>query len=298
MKPTIGKTLLLILALGIYSAPPAAAQNREFVERYKAGLDAIESEDWQEAAGLMQKAIEGRREESRRLPKFLYLKPYLPHFYLGLARFELGNCTGALDAWRVSESFGVVQKRPQHQQIELARELCRTRAASSGQDSSRPRALAESRPAARRPESVGGRSQEPATLPRERRGEVPSSSSRSPAPVFQRRPTAPAGPPPAALLKAASALFGGSYRDVVEKLKLEDLPDDYSRAHANLLLGAAELALFFESGEAREIHLDRARDSVVEARTILPDLEPPERYFSPRFLDFFYGQRPEEEEKR
>jgi hypothetical protein len=110
-----------------------------------------------------------------------------------------------------------------------------------------------------------------------------------------RRLEAPAEPPSTELLDAAAALLDGSYQQVVDQFSAAAPADPYSRAQVQLLLAAAELALYLASGEREEDRLEKAREHVLEVRTVLPDLEPPERFFSPRFLDFFYGQRPQED---
>jgi len=300
LLPVIVASVLLV---GRAGAEPA------FLENYKAGLDAIEAEDWQRAVELMQLAIRERGEESRRLAKFLYLKPYLPYFYLGLAEFKRGDCQGADRFWSVSERQGVVQKRPQYEQIGLARELCRTRrtarstvpgpsAASPAAPSTRTQPITQ--PAAP-PRSTAAETR-PAPARRPEAGErAPVRGSETPPPATvedfgftPQRIEVPADPPDDTLLEAAAALFDGEYQKIVDRLS-EELPaDPYARAQAHLLLAAAEFALYQADAERDADRLDSAREHVLAVRGALPELEPPERYFSPRFLDFFYGQRPQE----
>jgi len=108
---------LAIGALGVLLAAgrPASAQ---YLNSYKAGLEAIEAKDWARAAASMHQAIADRKEEKAKLPVRLFLRPYLPHLYLGYARFESGDCAGALAAWAESERQGVA---PRLQEFDLAR---------------------------------------------------------------------------------------------------------------------------------------------------------------------------------
>lgn len=297
--------------LSLLASAPLGAAGPEFLESYKAGLDAIESEDWRRAEGLMERAIAGRGEASRRLPKFLYLKPYLPHFYLGLASFKQDDCDGALRAWAISERQGVVQSRPQYEQIELARELCRQREKNEAVAPSppppavpraevvpSPRAPAatspvRASPSARSPvrDDDGARAATRRELPPPVRGEgVDDWNGDAP----MRRAPVVEGTPPEALRAAAVAWLDGDYGRVLDGLAAEKLPAAAAQAHAHLLMAAAELALYLASGERDAPRLERARQHVLTVRSAEPGLEPPERYFSPRFLDFFYGQRPEE----
>lgn len=334
--------IFCVVLLGVLvstESASAAIGEAEFLEHYKAGLTAIDAENWQRAADLMRRAIADRGKESRRLPKYLYLKPYLPFFYLGLADFKRGNCKAALESWSVSERQGVVQKRPQYQQIELARELCRSRKRplESNQTELRAPHSSSLSPAAPRPKESQSptpaepRSREPQSplpaQPRSRESLAPpplrrsepaaprsipqppsprsvppdedSPSSRSVPPdehsFAARRLMGPPEPPADYLLEAATALIDGSYQLVVDQLSTRSSSDAYSQAHVHLLLAAAELALYLKSGERDTGRLENARQHVLEVRATLPDLEPPERYFSPRFLDFFYGQRLQEE---
>ena len=117
-----GKHLLMGLALACWS--PAMAPAAEFVEFYKSGMAAIESQQWTSAAELMRQAIEQQPNSRARVKKALYFRRYLPHFYLGKALLETGDCPGALNAWRESETQGVVQRFPEYQQIAQGRLAC------------------------------------------------------------------------------------------------------------------------------------------------------------------------------
>ena len=55
---------------------------------------------------------------------------YLPHFQLGQALFQSGDCEGALRAFGVSQGQGVVQKSPAFRTLERSRAECQKRAAA------------------------------------------------------------------------------------------------------------------------------------------------------------------------
>jgi hypothetical protein len=107
-------------------------------------------------------------------------------------------------------------------------------------------------------------------------------------------PVRPQGEPPQALLDAAAAFFGGDPERALQGLDLGTVTDPYALAQGRLLLAASELHLYWRGGEKDGSRLEAARRHVLDIRAALPEFEPPERYFSPRFLDFYYGQRPEE----
>lgn len=63
------------------------------------------------------------------------------------------------------------------------------------------------------------------------------------------------------------------------------------RGRAFLLRAAARYGLFLLEGEKDYVVRGQAADDVVACRETLPDLEPPEELFSPRFRDFFSATR-------
>jgi hypothetical protein len=121
-----GSALLVAAAVALMLAAvrPASAQ---YLNAYKSGLEAIEAEDWERAESAMQEAVSERTEEKLKLPVKLFLRPYLPHFYLGQARYERGDCAGALAAWAESERQGVATKLPDFEVARRGRKSCEER---------------------------------------------------------------------------------------------------------------------------------------------------------------------------
>jgi hypothetical protein len=117
-----------LAAAGLLATALSAA---DFLDSYREGLSAIERGDWSAAAELMRQAVAGRAEEDPRLARRFYLKRYTPHFYLGQALFELGDCAGALAAWAESERQGVIQRFDDGKQIAAGRATCRERQAAA-----------------------------------------------------------------------------------------------------------------------------------------------------------------------
>jgi hypothetical protein len=115
---------ILAGALSLLAVAPAAAQ---YLSAYKDGVEAIQAKDWDRAASAMRKAIAERGEEKSKLPVRLFLKPYLPHFYLGWALFERGDCPGALAAWAESERQGIAPRLADFEVARRGRETCGAR---------------------------------------------------------------------------------------------------------------------------------------------------------------------------
>jgi hypothetical protein len=129
------------LLLALLASAPAAPAGAQYLNAYKDGLAAIEARDWDRAARLMAEAIADRDEEKLKLPGRLFMRPYVPHFYLGMARFEAGDCAGAIAAWAESDRQGVLAKLPEADVARRGREECADRA--------RRRDLAQARQEAR-----------------------------------------------------------------------------------------------------------------------------------------------------
>jgi hypothetical protein len=97
--------------------------------------------------------------------------------------------------------------------------------------------------------------------------------------------------PPRELVAAAEAYFKGSYGKVVEILGELDFEKKRVRAQAFLLLAAAHFALHHTGMQDGE-HLTAASQRVRGCHQAEPSLRPPERAFSPRFVQFFQEALP------
>jgi len=112
------------LTIALAAGAPGLAVAAEFVEFYKNGVAAAESQHWTLAAEMMRKAIEEQPNAKTKIKRALYFRRYLPHFYLGKALYETGDCGGALTAWQESEKQDVVRRFPEYQQILEGRLAC------------------------------------------------------------------------------------------------------------------------------------------------------------------------------
>ena len=112
----------IVAATFVAAANPVDAA--EFVEYYKVGVAAVESEDWDRVGEMMQRAIEIQPNAKARVKKGLFFKRYLPHYYLGQAFYETGDCAAALASWQESEAQWVVTRFPEYDQLKAAREDC------------------------------------------------------------------------------------------------------------------------------------------------------------------------------
>lgn len=159
----------ILLLLGLLLDPSLLGAEGGFLEAYKQGLKALDNRQWELAAEKMREAVAGRSEESLRLPKKGYLRKYLPHYYLGVALFELGDCAGALESWAESERQDVVTRRQGvYDDLRRDREQCQTQAPPTA-----PPERVEQPAEAKRPESRPPRKAEERQRPKRDDGPRP-----------------------------------------------------------------------------------------------------------------------------
>ncbi len=112
--------------LALSSSPRLAFA--DYKDSYKQGVEAIEKSKWADAARLMQEAIGGKAVEGETIRFYgQRFEPYLPHFYLGLALFNAGDCAGALRSWATSEAQGAVRKNDQYRILAKNKAACEAR---------------------------------------------------------------------------------------------------------------------------------------------------------------------------
>jgi hypothetical protein len=95
--------LLLLLAL-----PVAAAE--KWFEAYDRGVTAVNARNYKAGAEALQKAVAEMPNEATGIRARNSLITYVPHFWLGIAKFNLGDADGALREWRICEEQGVLAR--------------------------------------------------------------------------------------------------------------------------------------------------------------------------------------------
>lgn len=102
------RSLLLLAVLVLAASPMSGADS--WADYYKRGLKAVEAQDWTQVKASMESAITLKPAAQKPARWKNETLTYVPHFYLGVALFQLGDVDGALEAFRVSESQGVIQR--------------------------------------------------------------------------------------------------------------------------------------------------------------------------------------------
>lgn len=109
-----------LLALWMLAAPALRADYRD---SYKRGLDAYEAKRWEEATRLLREAISEHPEAGAGI---LGMRRYTPHYFLGVALAEQGDCRGAVDAFDNAEKQGKLS-REELRDLGQRRQTCRGR---------------------------------------------------------------------------------------------------------------------------------------------------------------------------
>ncbi|HXG58906.1 MAG TPA: hypothetical protein VNL91_07775 [Thermoanaerobaculia bacterium] len=129
---------LLILLIAI----PAPAAERWW-DHYKKGIAAINAKNWEAAADSLRRSLAEMPNESTSARTRKEIIVYVPHFYLGIARFNLGDVDGALAEWKISEEQGAIQNTDYYASLKEWVNRARAEKQKSARDAS-----AESRNAA------------------------------------------------------------------------------------------------------------------------------------------------------
>jgi tetratricopeptide (TPR) repeat protein len=87
-----------------------AASPEKWYDAYKRGVSAVNAKGYRAGADALQKAIVEMPNEGTGVRAGREIIIYVPHFYLGIAKFNLGDVDGALREWRTSEEQGVITR--------------------------------------------------------------------------------------------------------------------------------------------------------------------------------------------
>ena len=101
---------LTVLALSLSFASRAEA---DYLTSYGNGLQALEKEQWLEAADWFRKAIAEQPQAGGRVSVAGQRQKYTPHYQLGLALYRAGKLRAASDAWRESAVQDALSKKRQ-----------------------------------------------------------------------------------------------------------------------------------------------------------------------------------------
>ncbi|HEX6086508.1 MAG TPA: hypothetical protein VF266_18410 [Thermoanaerobaculia bacterium] len=104
--------LVLLFAANAFAADP------KWLENYTKGVTAVNAGRYAEGASLLAKAIAERPAEGTELKiSMTTVAAYTPHFWLGIAKYNLGDVDAALREWRISEEQGAIARTPYYARL-------------------------------------------------------------------------------------------------------------------------------------------------------------------------------------
>jgi hypothetical protein len=86
------------------------AATEKWWDAYDRGVNAVNAKNYKVAQEALAKSIAEVPTEGTNVRAGRSLITYLPHFWLGIAKFNLGDTEGALREWRISEEQGVIAR--------------------------------------------------------------------------------------------------------------------------------------------------------------------------------------------
>jgi hypothetical protein len=103
------------IALLLIALPVAAAES--WSDAYNRGVELVRAGKYQAGAQALQHAVEQVPEENAAARVRDQIFTYTPHFWLGIARLNIGDPDGALREWKISEDQGAVKNTPYYAQL-------------------------------------------------------------------------------------------------------------------------------------------------------------------------------------
>ncbi len=275
----------------VLAPEPALA---DYQASYRKGKQAARDKKWPEVAQRMREALAEQSTEGEPISSTgAFSEVYLPHYWLGVALFNTGDCPGAVKAWRESEEQLAIQNTPERKELTRYQALASKRAGClqpTPEPSPIPSAISEPRVSqgSEAAESVPAKAQEVVsaaaqvlTTPSPTQRTTPSTTP----------PNPPANvPPPADLVAAAQAYFSGRYEAAAGLLAKANYTSGREGVHALLLRAAAQYALYVFGGEKDQRLREQTLANVQACRQLDPTFNPDPKAFSPRFIRFFKGQ--------
>ena len=105
----------LAIVVVLIALPLSASE--KWWDFYKRGVTAVQAGNFQAAIDPLQRSLSEMPNESASVRPRNETFVYVPHYWLGVARFQLGDVEAAMHEWRTSEEQGAVQKTPFYAQL-------------------------------------------------------------------------------------------------------------------------------------------------------------------------------------
>lgn len=290
------RTFLALLAVLILL--PGESLFADWYKDYNEALKLIEKKEWQGAVVRLQSALGASDDETASALHVKTRITYFPHFYLGLAYYNLKMYQPAISEFEKSEKDGAIRSRSTLVlQMSILKKLALEQIAKSTPANNEPPASTS---------GVHQPAQTPFTQPPvpETTGLQQKDSKKPPAeiPVLkQDQPPVELKPEPAPLVndtilhdklkQGARQYFDGNFDGAIASLK-SVLQMDAQSASAHFLLGCAYASQYLLAGHENRQLLNRASDAFRKSRKIDPQFGTTHgSYMSPAVLRIYENVR-------
>lgn len=98
----------LVVALLFIAMPLFGAD--KWWDSYNRGVAAVNAKNYRAGAEALQRAVSEMPSEGTAVRAGNTIMTYVPHFYLGIAKFNLGDVDGALREWKTCEEQGAIAR--------------------------------------------------------------------------------------------------------------------------------------------------------------------------------------------
>ena len=297
----------LILASGLAHA--------DFKSNYSDGIKAADKANWANARAKMQSALALEPNPQARVRIYgMRFDPYIPHYYLALAAFKLGDCAGAIGALNNPAHQSIMQQakgvEDQLAQSKLILSQCSAnlavpvgkplapvvaigpgnvpnRAPISTKPAPDPQIAADAAAKALALEALASKTLAlEAQLKRERDAKLAADR------LAAQQASAPISPPvvvkpplPAALARIAASYFAGNLKEAARS-DLAGLSGK-ALAHALLLRAAAKHSVYQQQGAKSAEQLLNLKADLLSAKRADPAVKPTARYFNREFIGLY-----------
>ena len=100
---------ILLTTATLMASSAAIGASEQWWESYDRGVAAVQSKKYDVAVLALQRTLSEMPTENAAARPRRDVIIYVPHYWLGVAKFNLGDIDGALSDWKISEEQGAVQ---------------------------------------------------------------------------------------------------------------------------------------------------------------------------------------------
>ncbi len=281
----------VLLSMAILALLNSSLSLADYKEDYTKGMKAAAEGDWSKVRERMNSALADKADagDKVRLTGMRFEK-YVPKYYLGLAAFKTGDCTGAMRYWNDGATSAIVMADSvMSGMIQAGMSECKTKLA--GSSSSSNNALS---PSSNTSNAVKSNTNSPPVAinttapPKPPIAPIKTTPTISQPVAIPPNTTAAASVAPA-LLTILDDYLRGRFENA-SRVSVDAVSDRRAKFHALILRAAAKHRLALRSSNG-STYLDQASADIRAAKTLNTGQLPDPSFYSPGFRNLFASVR-------